>query len=210
MTLLMVMSCNHRIYVHGHPYLPDQPMRPEFTYTYLVINSYKFQYLSKGYGYNSSILRLPLIQTPLSGLQLFFSYLFFLVRFPQSHYVELTHLKQRLHDSVRFLSILVLQHLAQNDGNDLPRESIFVLEPTALLCLFITSLGKLFPIIVYFFLRLTMHLERDGFVEFENRTTVEGYELLPLDLEIHRQYRSRLPSVNFIPLFSIAGNTANL
>jgi hypothetical protein len=42
----MVVSCNHKFYVHGHPYLPDQPMRPEFTYAYLVINSYKFQYLS--------------------------------------------------------------------------------------------------------------------------------------------------------------------
>jgi hypothetical protein len=45
----MVMSCNHRFYVHGHPYLPDQLVRPEFTYAYLVINAYKFQYLSKGY-----------------------------------------------------------------------------------------------------------------------------------------------------------------
>jgi hypothetical protein len=71
----MVMSCNHRFYVNGHPYLPDQPMRPEFTYAYLVINSYRFPHLSEyiEYGYYSRILRLALIQTTLSGLQLFFS-----------------------------------------------------------------------------------------------------------------------------------------
>jgi hypothetical protein len=69
----MVMLCNHRFYVHGHPYLPDQPMRLEFNYAYLVINSYNFSILSKGYGYNSPIYDLSLIQTSLSGLQLFFS-----------------------------------------------------------------------------------------------------------------------------------------
>jgi hypothetical protein len=35
--------------------------------------------------------------------------------------------------TLRFLSILVQLHLAQNDLNDLPRDSVFVFEPTSLL-----------------------------------------------------------------------------
>jgi hypothetical protein len=69
----MVMSCNHRFYVHGHPYLPDQPMRLEFNYAYLVINSYNFSILSKGYGYNSPILRFAAHTNVIIRLQLFFS-----------------------------------------------------------------------------------------------------------------------------------------
>ena len=45
--------------------------------------------------------------------------------------VDLLHLKHRFHDSFRFLRVLVIQHINQNGGSDLPRQTEFVLEPTA-------------------------------------------------------------------------------
>ncbi len=39
---------------------------------------------------------------------------------PQSRDVDLIHLKHCLHNSLRLLGILVLQHFAQNGGNNLP------------------------------------------------------------------------------------------
>lgn len=46
--------------------------------------------------------------------------------------IDLRHLKHCFHDSLRSLRIPVLQHPAQDSGNDLPGHTIPVLEPAAL------------------------------------------------------------------------------
>src|SRR6266487_6985270 len=55
-----------------------------------------------------------------------------LVSLLQARDVELVHLEHRLHDPSRPCRILVLQHLAQHRGDDLPRHPVLVPEPAAL------------------------------------------------------------------------------
>src|ERR1041384_3392073 len=50
--------------------------------------------------------------------------------FLQALYVQLLHLKQRLHHLVRFLS--VLEQLPENFRHDLPRDAEFIFQPAAL------------------------------------------------------------------------------
>src|SRR5207245_9929997 len=88
---------------------------------------------------------------------------------------------RRLNDPVRFLGILVSQHLPQGRWNDLPRQAILVLQPAALI--FSTTRGQLLPQLVYLLLCLTVHEQRDGRRELELRATVQGVELLSLELE---------------------------
>src|SRR5580765_2283224 len=57
--------------------------------------------------------------------------------------VELVHLQHGLHDVSCFPGVLVLQHRSQNGGNDLPRQTIPVLQPAASLLL--SALGELLP-----------------------------------------------------------------
>ncbi len=64
-------------------------------------------------------------KNPAAGLSLFVGLL-------QTRNVELDHLQEGLHHTVRFLGVLVLQHLGQQGGNDLPRETKPVFQPAAL------------------------------------------------------------------------------
>ncbi len=49
-----------------------------------------------------------------------------IVRLLQTLYVNFVHLKHCLHDPFRFRRIFVMQQLAQNRGNDLSRQAIFI------------------------------------------------------------------------------------
>src|SRR5439155_17674756 len=50
----------------------------------------------------------------------------------QAFDIDLGHLQHRLHDPVCLGGVFVPQQLAQNSGNDLPRQAILVVEPAAL------------------------------------------------------------------------------
>ncbi len=83
-----------------------------------------------------------------------------LIRLLQDLDVQLGHLEHGRHHAFRFRGILVLQHRAQDSGNDLPGHSESVLEPAALLCF--ATLGELGPQLIDFLLRLAVNEERDG------------------------------------------------
>ena len=83
----------------------------------------------------------------------------------QTFDVDFLHFEHGLHDSFRFLRIGITQHLPQNSGIDLPRQTILVFQPTA--WPFFSTLGKLCPQFVHFLLRCAVHGERYGLSEFE-------------------------------------------
>src|SRR5262245_4171065 len=85
--------------------------------------------------------------------------------------VDLFHLKHRVHDAFGLLGVLLVQHVNQDGWSDLPRHAEFVLEPAARGFL-PASRDKIVPIIVHFFLGLTVHNKRNRFVELELRTAV--------------------------------------
>jgi hypothetical protein len=82
----------------------------------------------------------------------------------------------------------------------LPRHPEFVLKPAARRFL-ATVCGEFLPEIIDFFLRFAVYDKGDGFVEFEKRAAVKTDELLALDFELNRQYRSDRP-----PGFSAASS----
>lgn len=57
--------------------------------------------------------------------------------------IDFVHLQDGLHDALRFFGILLLQHLAESGGDDLPGEAVFVFQPAAVI--FFSASGKLFP-----------------------------------------------------------------
>src|SRR5207244_174183 len=100
--------------------------------------------------------------------------------------IELLHPQHRLQDFLGPPGIWIGHHLAQDSGDDLPRQSVFILQPAALYRF--ATLGELLPHPVHFLLRVAVHDERDGLGELELRPTVECEELLPVELELHGQY----------------------
>ena len=122
---------------------------------------------------------------------------------------DLLHLKHRFHDSFRFFGILVVQHVDQHSWGDLPRKTEFVLEPAARRFL-ATVCGEFPPEIIHFLLRFAVYDEGDGFIEFEKRPSVKGYELLAFDFEFNRQHRSDGKTGFFRCFFSVAEDSADL
>src|SRR5206468_91323 len=59
-----------------------------------------------------------------------------------------------------------------------------VLEPAAL-ALFSPAGCELVPVLIDLLLRLTVHHEREGLAELEQRAAVQRRELLALELEVH-------------------------
>src|ERR1700687_2094936 len=96
--------------------------------------------------------------------------------------VELLHLQ---HGFQRFRGVPVLgvtQHLAQSSGDDLPRETESILQPTARP--FLASVrGQCRPQPVDLLLRLARHHERDSLGEREGGSAVEGGVLASVELE---------------------------
>src|SRR5438105_3964572 len=80
-------------------------------------------------------------------------------------------LQHGLHDALCLCKIFITKQFHQDIGNDLPRQAEFIFQP-ATLALF-TSGRKLLPIFIDLLLRLAMDYKRDGFVEFELRSTIE-------------------------------------
>src|SRR5262245_54447090 len=99
------------------------------------------------------------------------------------HDVELLHLHHRLEGFLRLLWVSA-QHLGHPLRYDLPRRAKFVLEPATLLRVFVAAFRQLVPVVVELFLRIAEHLERDRFIEFEDRTAVEAGERLSVELEL--------------------------
>ena len=103
------------------------------------------------------------------------------------------------------MGIFVAHELAQRRRHDLPGEPEFVLEPAAL-ALPPAVRRQLVPVVVDFFLILTVHDEREGLAELELRAAVQRRELLALQLKAHdhdRAFWSR-------PRIAIAADTENL
>src|SRR5262245_46905406 len=84
----------------------------------------------------------------------------------------------------------------------LPGEPVFVLEPAARMLL--AALGEPVPEIIDLRLVLAIDLERDGLVEGELRSAIEGREFLSRDLEVDPHHRGRLLAVNVLALVWIA------
>src|SRR5207237_10877053 len=103
--------------------------------------------------------------------------------------VSLLHLQQRRHHPVGALAGL-FYHLRDHTRHDLPRHSVAVLEPAALLRLRVPTDGEALPVVVHFVLAVAIHLKRDRFVEPEERPTVERSERLALELEGDRHHRA--------------------
>src|ERR1044071_5385327 len=128
--------------------------------------------------------------------------------FLQALYVQLLHLKQRLHHLVR--SLPVLEQLPENFRHDLPRDAEFIFQPAALLGAAVAAFGEFLPIIVHFLLRRTTHLKRDRLVELEDRPAVERRESLPIQLEFDRQNGAGGHMVLFVSRFGVARYVENL
>src|SRR5207245_1816257 len=107
-----------------------------------------------------------------------------LVGSPQLGDVDLFHLQHRRHDPLRLLGVFVLQHLAQDRGNHLPRQAEFVLEPPALD--FLAAGGELLPEMVHFLLALAVDDEGYRLAELEHTPAVQRDEILARALESHR------------------------
>src|SRR5207245_10470992 len=117
-------------------------------------------------------------------------------------------LQDRRHDASRLLAVLVLQHLTQDSGNDLPRHTESVFEPPALD--FLAASGELLPEVVYFRLRLAVHDKGDRLGKFEDRPAVQRDKFLPIELECHRHHRSLWSSGGLRRLFGVAGHASDL
>src|SRR3569832_1213269 len=122
---------------------------------------------------------------------------------PQGGNVDLLLLFFCPPDALRFRGVLIAQHLAQDRRRDLPRQPVFVFQPAALLRLLVAVFRESVPVIVELFLRLAMHLERDGLVELEYRTAVQRDELLTNQNENNEQDLARRLSMDFEPFGSI-------
>ncbi len=97
--------------------------------------------------------------------------------FLESGDVEFFHFEQGLHDAIGFLRIGIAHEFTQSGGNDLPKETEFVLEPTALTFL-AAPRGELGPVVVNFVLRVAGDNEGNRFGEFEVRAGVQSCEFL--------------------------------
>src|SRR5207249_10461019 len=93
------------------------------------------------------------------------------------------HLQHRRHSPFGFLAVLVVQHLDQDSGNDLPRHTESVLEPAALD--FLTACGELSPEVVDFFLRVAVHDEGYRLGKLKHWSTVQRREFLTIELKCH-------------------------
>src|SRR5687768_2929968 len=93
----------------------------------------------------------------------------------QTRDVELRHLHHGLHDPLRSLRVLVLQHVDENGRYDLPRQAKLVLEPAALTRRSAIS-RELLPIGFDLVLRLAVDDQGHGLVELERGAAVQGRE----------------------------------
>jgi hypothetical protein len=93
--------------------------------------------------------------------------------------LDFLHAEHGFHSPLRLLRVRVIHHLDQNGRNNLLGDTIFILEPAALLRFFVTACGQLFPVIVHFLLRLATYLKRDSFIEFEHWATIRAVKLCP-------------------------------
>ena len=107
--------------------------------------------------------------------------LFFSISLLQCFDVNFVHLEHRLHDPLRFFLVLVIEQLAQNRGNNLPRHAEFIFQPAAFR--FFPASGKLLPEVINFILSSATDEERNGFREFELRPTVQRHELHSVEME---------------------------
>ena len=73
-------------------------------------------------------------------------------------------------------------------GHDLPGEAVAVLQPAALALL--AALGQRVPVVVDLVLVGAVDQQRDGLVEREHRTAVDGGERLAVEHELDGQHRS--------------------
>src|SRR5712671_6347174 len=77
--------------------------------------------------------------------------------------------------------------LPRNGGNDLPRQAVFIFEPTA--SFLSPAVGKLVPQLVDLLLRLTAHKERNGWRERKLWGAVQRKEVLSVELESRGHHR---------------------
>src|SRR5262245_24995385 len=90
--------------------------------------------------------------------------------------VELLHLQHRREDTLRLCFVRAVYQLGQNLRHDLPRESEFILHPSALLARGVSPVAELRPVVIHLVLCLAFDLERDGFVELKMRTAIQRSE----------------------------------
>jgi len=78
----------------------------------------------------------------------------------------------------------------QGRRNDLPRESILVLEPAALLRLRVAAGSELLPVIVHLLLRLAFDIKGNRTAWLEKRPAIQRHEALPFEFENGSQHLS--------------------
>src|ERR1039457_282307 len=100
-------------------------------------------------------------------------------------HVELLHAEHSLHGSIAASLVRVAHQLGIPGRDDLPGQSVAVLQPAARA--FLAAFGKPGPVVVDLLLVGAMDHERDRLVERELRTAVDRGELLPVQCEVDRQ-----------------------
>ena len=111
-------------------------------------------------------------------------------------------------DALALFGLLVLQHVGNLRGHDLPREAELVLQPAA--GAFGAALGELAPEVVDLGLRVAEHLERHRLVELELRAAVERQELLALELELDGHHRAGRLAVDLLACVAVAADPSDL
>ena len=95
--------------------------------------------------------------------------------------VDFFHLQHGLADSFGFLGVVVLQHLGEHFGDDLPDEAEFVFDPAAVERF--AAGGEFVPEVVYFLLSFAINQEGYGGIEGVVRAAIERAEFLAIENE---------------------------
>src|SRR6185312_8731907 len=133
-----------------------------------------------------------------------------LVRPLHGRHVDLLHAQHRVHCPGRPDRLFIPVVRGNVPGDDLPGETVPILEPAALLRLRVAALGQLGPVVVDLLLRIAADDERDGFIEREHGPAVERHERLAIELERDGEDRSRGPAVHLLACLAVAGDHRDL
>jgi hypothetical protein len=77
------------------------------------------------------------------------------------------------------------QHLKHGGRDNLPRDAVFVLQPSASLCPLIAALAQFIPVMIDLALRFAFHDKGNRLGELQMRSAVERGELLAFEAKTH-------------------------
>src|SRR5688500_13267026 len=102
------------------------------------------------------------------------------------------------------------EQFGKNLGHHLPGKTELVLEPAALLRVWIAAFRQSLPVVIHFLLRRALDLEGDGFIKLEHRPAVEGRERLAVELELNSHHRAGWSAVDFLSGLTVTRDHCDL